>query len=107
MIRQALRLLRGLRRFDLALRNATSCSGQRSGRRSPTVIRQAHQPWPDMMQFTSYVVTDLTGKTVLSGELVQNSLGQFGIEMSALPKGFYFVKYSGEHINRVVKVVKE
>jgi len=28
-------------------------------------------------------------------------------EMSALPKGLYFVKFSGERINKVVKVVKE
>jgi len=27
--------------------------------------------------------------------------------MSALPKGFYFVEFSGERINRFVQVVKE
>jgi len=46
-------------------------------------------------------------KIVLSGNLFQNLFGQSGIEMSALPKGFYFVKLSGERINMVVKVVKE
>jgi len=56
---------------------------------------------------TQYAVTDISGKIVLSGELVQNSFGQSGIEMSALPKGFYFVKFSGERINKVVQVVKE
>ena len=49
----------------------------------------------------------VSGKIVLLEELVQNSFGQFGIEMSALPKGFYFVEFSGERINRVVQVVKE
>ena len=42
-------------------------------------------------------------KIVLSGNLFQNLFGQSGIEMSALPKGFYFVKLSGERINMVVK----
>jgi len=59
------------------------------------------------MQITSYAVSDVLGKTVLSGELIQNSFGQFRIEMSALPKGHYFVEFSGVRINRVVKVVKE
>ena len=60
-----------------------------------------------MMQITSYTVSDVSGKTVLSGKLFQNSFGQFGIELSALPKGFYFVEFSGERINRFVQVVKE
>jgi hypothetical protein len=63
--------------------------------------------WAEMMQITSYTVSDVSGKIILSGELFQNSFGQSGIEMSALPKGFYFVKFSGARINRVVKVVKE
>jgi hypothetical protein len=44
---------------------------------------------------------------VVNTTLVQNSFGQFGIEMSALQKGLYFVKLSGDRMNRVVKVVKE
>ena len=60
-----------------------------------------------MMQITSYTVSDVSGKTVLSGELVQSSFGRSGIEMSALPKGLYFVEFSDERINRVEKVVKE
>jgi len=49
--------------------------------------------FPLLMQYTSYCITDVSGKTVLSGELVQNSFGQSGIEMSVLPKGFYFVVF--------------
>lgn len=63
--------------------------------------------WAEMMQFTSNTVSNLSGKTVLSGELIQNSFGKSGIEMSSLTKGLYFVIFSGEHINRLVQVVKE
>jgi len=63
--------------------------------------------WAEMMLFTFYTVSDLTGKIVLSGELSPNQFKQFGIEMSALPNGLYFVKFSGERINKAVKVVKE
>ena len=61
----------------------------------------------EMMQITSYIVSDVSGKTVLSGELIQNSFDESKIDLSSLQKGLYFVKLSGDRINRVVKVVKE
>jgi len=49
----------------------------------------------------------LSGKTVLSGELTPNQFKQSRIDMTALKRGLYLVKLSGNRINRVVKVVKE
>jgi hypothetical protein len=63
--------------------------------------------WADMMQITSYTITDVSGKTVLSGELSANIVGQSRIDMTALKRGLYLVKLSGGRMNRVVKVVKE
>jgi hypothetical protein len=63
--------------------------------------------WAEMMQFTSYTVSDVSGKIVLSGKWSQNSLGQSKIDMSSIQKGLYCVKFSGDRMNRVVKVVKE
>jgi hypothetical protein len=59
------------------------------------------------MQSTSYTISDISGKIVLSGELSHNSVGQSKIDLSTLQKGLYFVKLSGDLMNRVVKVVKD
>jgi len=61
----------------------------------------------EMMQITSYNVSDVSGKSVLSGELTANQIKQSRIDMTSLKRGLYLVKLSGERINRVVKVVKE
>jgi hypothetical protein len=63
--------------------------------------------WAEMMQITSYTVSDLSGKIVLSGNWSQNSFGQSKIDLSTLQKGLYFVKLSGDRMIRVVKVVKD
>jgi hypothetical protein len=44
---------------------------------------------------------------MLSDDLSQNSFGQSKIDLSTLQKGLYFVKLSGDRMNRVVKVVKD
>jgi hypothetical protein len=61
----------------------------------------------EMMQFTRYAVSDLTGKTVLSGELAPNQFKPSRIDMTTLSRGLFVVKLSGNAINRVFKVVKE
>lgn len=62
---------------------------------------------PEMVKRYYYTVSDISGKTILVGKWSQNSFGPSKIDMSSLQKGLYFVKLSGDRMNRVVKVVKD